>query len=277
VRLSFFPLSLIAFCALLTGVAVADPLPLALADVGIEEHLGASIDRSLSFVDETGKKVTLNDYFMSGKPVLLNFAYFHCPMLCGLVQDGMVQALKPMKWTPGKDYQILTVSMDWKEGPAQALPVKKHLLEELGKPGADSGWHVLTGERSAVEALAASTGFKYTYLPDRNEFAHGAGLIFLSPEGKVSRYLYGTEFPPLDMRLALLDASEGRAISLGDKLTLFCYRYDPNSKGYVLFAENFMKAGGALVFILTALLLGVLWRQELQRKRPAPPVATAHQ
>lgn len=254
-------------------IAVADPLPLALADVGIEEHLGASVDRSLSFVDETGKKVTLNDYFASGKPVLLNFAYFHCPMLCGLVQDGMVHALKAQKWNPGQDYQILTVSMDWKEGPAQALPVKQHLLEELGKPGADSGLHVLTGERKNVEALAAATGFKYTYLPDRNEFAHGAGLIFLSPEGKVSRYLYGTEFSLLDMRLALLDASEGREISFGDKLTLFCYRYDPNSKGYVLFAENFMKAGGALIFILTALLLGILWRQELRRNR----AAAAHQ
>ncbi len=267
-------LFLLAFAGILRGVAAADPLPLALADVGIEEHLGVSVDRSLSFRDETGKNVTLNDYFSSGKPVLLNFAYFHCPMLCGLVQDGMVKGLKTLKWTPGQEYQILTVSMDSHEGPEQALPVKQHLLEELGKPGAESGWHVLTGDRKAVQSLAEATGFKFNYIPDRNEFAHGAGLIFLSPEGKVSRYLYGTEFSQRDMRLALLDASEGRAISFGDKLTLFCYRYDPNSKGYVLFAQNFMKAGGALILILTALLLGVLWRQETRRKRPL--AAKAH-
>jgi protein SCO1/2 len=262
-----FALFLLTITVLLRAIVGADPIPLALADVGIEEHLGVQVDRSLSFKDETGKDVTLNDYIASGKPILLNFAYFHCPMLCGLVQDGMVKGLKPLKWTPGQEYQILTVSMDSKEGPAQALPVKQHLLDALGKPGAASGWHVLTGDRKDVATLADETGFKFNYIADRNEFAHGAGLIFLSPDGKVSRYLYGTEFTPRDMRLALLDASEGRAISFGDKLTMFCYRYDPNSKGYVLFAENFMKAGGALIFILTALLLGILWRTEIRRNR----------
>ena len=244
-----------------------DPLPPALADAGIEEHLGAFVDRTLAFRDETGKSVVLGDYLSRGKPVLLNFAYFHCPMLCGLIQDAMVNGMKSMPWTPGREYEVLTVSMDTREGPQEALPVKRHLLEKLGKAGAESGWHVLTGGRKPVESLAASTGFKFNYLPDRNEFAHGAGLIFLSPEGKVSRYLYGVEFSPRDLRLALLDASEGRALSLGDKLAMFCYRYDANSKGYVLFAQNFMKAGGALVTVLLAFLLASLWRQELKRKR----------
>ncbi len=255
------------FVAALAALSAADPLPPALADAGIEEHLGQSVDGSLSFVDETGKSVVLKDYFSQGKPVLLNFAYFHCPMLCGLVQDGLVKGLKPMVWTPGNEYQVLTVSMDTREGPEEAKPVKTHLMQGLGKPGAESGWHVLTGDRKSVESLAATVGFKFNYLPDRNEFAHGAGLIFLSPTGKVSRYLYGIEFSTRDLRLALLDASEGKALSLGDKLTMFCYRYDANSKGYVLFAQNFMKAGGVLVVVLLGFLLISMWRQESRRKR----------
>ncbi|HAO98974.1 MAG TPA: SCO family protein [Fibrobacteres bacterium] len=263
----FAPVYSFLAALILTRAVFSEPLPPALADAGIEERLGASINGGLSFRDEGGHEVKLNDYLSQGKPLLLNFAYFHCPMLCGLVQDGMVKGLKKLDWVPGRQYQILTVSMDWKEGPAEALPVKKHLLETLGKPEAESGWHVLTGERSAVEELAGTVGFKYNYLPDRNEFAHGAGLIFLSPKGTVSRYLYGVEFSPRDLRLALLDASEGRSLSLGDKLTMFCYRYDSNSKGYVLFARNFMKAGGVLVTVLLASLLIVLWRQESKRKR----------
>jgi len=141
------------------------------------------------------------------------------------------------------------------------------LLAKLAKPGSETGWHVLTGERKAVESLASTVGFKFNYLPDRNEFAHGAGLIFLSPEGKVSRYLYGVEFSRKDLRLALLDASEGRSLSLGDKLTMFCYRYDANAKSYVLFAQNFMKAGGVLVMGFLGFLLITLWRQEMKRKR----------
>ena len=247
--------------------AAADPIPIALADVGIEEHLGTSVDGSISFRDETGKAVTLNDYFSKSKPILLNFAYFHCPMLCGLVQSGMVQGLKPLNWTPGKEYEILTVSIDSREGPEQAKPVKDHLLEELDKPGADSGWYVLTGDRKAIASLTSATGFKFSYMADRNEFAHGAGLIFLTPDGKVSRYLYGVAFSPHDLRLALLDASEGKSLSLGNKLLLFCYHYDSNSKGYVLFALKFMEVGGFVILGLLALFVAFIWRLEKKRKQ----------
>src|SRR4051794_1041066 len=130
---SFFPL--LAFSGILAASLPAEPLPPALLDAGIEERLGSLVDGGLSFRDESGKSVTLNDYLSRGKPLLLNFAYFHCPMLCGLVQDAMVKGLKPMAWTPGREYEILTVSMDWREGPQEALPVKRHLLAGLGKPG----------------------------------------------------------------------------------------------------------------------------------------------
>ena len=238
-----------------------------LVGVGIEERLGAKVDGSLAFTDENGRAVQLNDYLSKGRPVLLNFAYFHCPMLCGLVQDGMVKSLKTLDWTPGRQYEIVTVGMDWREGPEQSLPVRNRLVPTLGKPGAEKGWHFLTGNYKAVHALARSVGFNYNFVPDRNDFAHAAGLIFISPEGRVSRYLYGIEFSPRDMRLALLDASEGKSLSLGDKLAMFCYSYDAHTQGYVLFARNFMKAGGLVVLGLLLLLLIPLWRREVRNRR----------
>lgn len=234
---------------------------------GIEEKLGDRVDSTLSFVDETGQEVRLGDYFARGRPILLNFAYFHCPMLCGLVQDGMVKTLNALDREPGKDYEILTIGMDWREGPAEAAPVRDRLLSLLDKPGADSGWHFLTGDYKAVRSLARSVGFNYNYVPGQNDFAHAAGLIFLSPSGEVSRYLYGIDFPVRDMRLALLDASEGKSLSLGEKFALMCFQYDPDAQGYVLFARNFMKAGGLVVLCLLLLLLIPLWRRESRGKR----------
>jgi protein SCO1/2 len=243
---------------------------------GIEERLGERVDSTLSFLDESGREVRLGDYLGLGRPVLLNFAYFHCPMLCGLVQDGMVEALKPLDGVPGRDYEIVTVGMDWREGPAEALPVKERIVPTLGKPGAEKGWHFLTGEYKAVRTLARSVGFNYNFVPGQNDFAHGAGVIFLSPTGVVSRYLYGVKFPPRDMRLALLDASEEKSLSLGEKITMMCFQYDPKAQGYVLFARNFMKAGGLVVLGLLLLLLIPLWRKEARsssngRRPPAPP------
>lgn len=266
--------------ALLLAVALAafpgvpgDPAPgdtagaplQATVGAGIVERLGAKVDPKLAFLDESGRAVRLGDYLGRGKPILLNFAYFHCPMLCGLVQDGMAKSLKALDWTPGNQYLILTVGIDWREGPAEAAPVRKRVIPLVGKPGTDSGWHFLTGEYKAVRTLAQSTGFNYNFVPGQNEFAHGAGLIFLSPDGTVSRYLYGIDFPARDMRLALLDASEGKSLSLGDKFVMMCYKYDPKAQGYVLFAHNFMKAGGLIVLVVLLLLLVPLWLKESRR------------
>jgi protein SCO1/2 len=259
--------------ALAVGPVPSDPgdttgaMAPALVGVGIEERLGEKIDGSLEFKDETGREVTLNEYLAKGKPLLLNFAYYHCPMLCGLVQDGMVKGLKPLDWSPGKEYEILTVGMDWREGPDQALPVKNRIQPTLEKPGSEKGWHFLTGNYNSVRTLARSVGFNYNFVPDQNDFAHAAGLIFVSPDGVVSRYLYGIEYSPRDLRLALLDASEGKSLSLGDKLALFCYSYDSHTQGYVLFARNFMKIGGVVVLAFLLLLLIPLWRKELRNRR----------
>jgi protein SCO1/2 len=263
------PVLLAAALAVMPDMSVPDTTGGALqATIGAEivESLGERIDPSLAFVDESGRAVRLEDYLGRG-PILLNFAYFHCPMLCGLVQDGMVKALKSLNREPGTDYVILTVGMDWREGPAEALPVKNRLLPLLDKPGAETGWHFLTGDYKAVRSLARSVGFNYNYVPGQNDFAHAAGLIFLSPDGVVSRYLYGIEFSPSDVRLALLDASEGKSLSLGEKITLMCFKYDSHAQGYVLFARNFMKVGGLIVLLLLLLLLIPLWRKEARNAR----------
>lgn len=233
---------------------------------GIEERLGERVDTSLVFVDEQGQRVPLSRYFSTGVPVVVNFAYFHCPMLCGLVQDGMVKALNTLDQVPGKDYVLLTVGMDWREGPEEARPVKERLVPVMDKPGTAENWHFITGDYKTVRTFARSVGFHYNYVPGQNDFAHAAGLIFLSPSGTVSRYLYGIEFSPRDMRLALLDASEGKSLSIGEKFALMCFRYDEHAQGYVLFARNFMKTGGLVVLILLLLLLIPLWRKEVRRK-----------
>ena len=250
-------------------------LPANLVDVGIEEHLGDMIPMDAMFKDETGKEVTLGSYFAAGKPVLLNFAYFQCPMLCNMVLNGMLEGMKKISWTAGNEYQVVTISIDPRETPELAAAKKASHIEALGKPEAAPGWHFLTGEDKQIRKVAAAIGFKYQYMKASNEYAHAAGVYTLSPSGKICRYLYGVEYKKKDLRLALLDASEGKALSIGDKIVLFCYRYDPNAKGYVLFARNFMKGGGYVVAASLFLLMGGLWRKEFKRRDVAQgPVAT---
>jgi protein SCO1 len=250
-------------------------LPANLVDVGIDEHLGEQIPLDAVFKDETGKEVTLGSYFSPGKPVLLNFAYYKCPMLCNMVLNGMLEGMKQISWNAGNEYQVVTISIDSRETPDLAAAKKVAHIEALGKPEAAAGWHFLTGEEKQIRKVAAAIGFKYQFVPATNDFAHAAGVYTISPVGKISRYLYGVQFKKKDLRLALLDASEGKALSIGDKLVLFCYRYDANAKGYVLFARNFMKGGGVVVVVCLGLLMVGLWRKEFKRRDVARrPAAT---
>jgi protein SCO1 len=250
-----------------TAGADGQSLPAGLVDVGIEEHLGGQVPLDAKFRDETGKEVALGSYFQPGKPVLVNFAYYQCPMLCNLVLNGMLGGMKKIAWTPGKEYEVVTISIDARETPELAAAKKQTHIEELGKPEAAQGWHFLTGNEKEIKRVADAIGFKYQYLRGNNEFAHAAGIFTVSPAGKISRYLYGVEFKHKDLRLALLDASEGRALSIGEKIEMFCYRYDANAKGYVLFARNFMKGSGYVVAAGLFLFLGALWRRELKRNK----------
>jgi protein SCO1 len=250
-------------------------LPANLVDVGIEEHLGEQVPLETPFKDETGKDVTLGEYFKPGKPVLFNFAYYQCPMLCNLVLNGMLEGMKTIDWSPGKEYQVVTLSIDSREGPDLAAAKKQTHLQALGRPDAAAGWHFLTGKEEDIRKVAKAIGFKYQYVKSTNEFAHAAAVYTISPTGMISRYLYGVEFKRKDLRLALLDASEGKTLSFGDKFELFCYRYDANAKSYVLFARNFMKGSGYVVVAGLALFMFGLWRREFKRRDVARrPVAT---
>ncbi|HLP40431.1 MAG TPA: SCO family protein [Fibrobacteria bacterium] len=251
-----------------------ESLPPILVNVGITEKLGNQLPLDAELVNETGETVTLGSFF-KGKPVLLNFAYYRCPMLCNMVLKGMIGGLKKLSWTPGKEFEIVTIGIDPREGHELAAAKKQTHIDELGRPEAAAGWHFLTGKEEEVRRIADALGFTYVFNSANDDYAHAAGIFTASPKGKVSRYLYGVEYRTKEIRLALLDASEGKAISIGDKIVMFCYVYDTNAKGYVLFARNFMRGGGFLVVALLTLLLGWLWLKELRKGRKLETASAA--
>jgi len=258
------------------GAGGSNVLPDDLENVSIEENLGAQLPLDAYFKDDAGKTVVLRQYLQGGKPLLIQFAYYECPMLCDLVMNGMMKAMKGISWLPGKDYQVVTIGIDPREGPDLAAAKKATYISALDKPGSEAGWHFLTGEEAQIRSVADKVGFEYKYDAKQDQYAHAAGIFTVSPEGKVMRYLYGIEFKALDLRLALLDAAKGRSLSLGDRIITFCYRYDANAKGYVLFAKNFMRGSGYVVLLAILALMGLLWKKELQRKRKAPASQATH-
>jgi protein SCO1/2 len=250
-----------------SGLPAGESLPGALVDVGIDEHLDASLPMDAAFRDDSGKDVTLADYFHGNRPVLFNFAYYRCPMLCTLVLSGMVDGMKQSPLAPGEDFEVMTLSIDPRETPELAAAKKSTHVEALGKPGAVAGWHFLTGKEKQIARVADALGFRYHYNRATDDYSHAAAIFAISPDGKICRYLYGVVFRPNDLRLALAEAKEGKSLSLGDKLLLFCYHYDANAKGYALFAQNSMRIGGYIVAGLLALLLGGLWIRESRNHR----------
>jgi len=246
--------------------AADQPLPRELEDVGVEEKLGTEIDLDLTFIAENGHPVALREYFASGRPVILNLAYYSCPMLCTLVLNGQTATLREIPWTPGEEYEIVTISIDPRETFALAGEKKQIYLSNYERPA--PGWHFLVDHDGNAKKLAEQVGFHYRYDEDRDQFAHAAAIMVLTGEGRVSRYLYGIRFPTRDMRLALTEASNGEIGSTFDRVLLFCYHYDPDSKSYALFATNFMRAGGVLVMLVLAFVLWRFWRKERLRLDP---------
>jgi protein SCO1 len=247
--------------------------PAELKGVEVTEHLGEKIPLDLAFTNDAGEKVALGEYFKTGRPVVLVLAYYSCPMLCTLVLNGVADAIHGLDWTPGKEFQVLTVSIDSSETVELASAKRQNLLAVVDKPGTDAGWRFFVGDGSQIRALADTVGFHYYYDKKLKQFAHPAVVMVLSPDGKISRYLYGVEFKKQDLKLALLEASEGKIGTTLDRIILFCYHYNPEAKGYVLFATNLMKIGGILTVIIMAIFFFVLWRREF--KRP-PDRAIAH-
>ena len=254
---------LFTFYFLLQPARANEQIPLELEGVGITEQTGAKISLDVPFIDEEGKELPLSTYFDGKHPVILIFAYYECPNLCGLLLNGFSQALAQMPWTAGENFQVITLSINPKETADLAGTKKKTYLEKYGRPRAQNGWHFLTGKEENIKKISDQAGFGFKYDADQKQYAHGAGIFVLTPEGKISRTLYGIEFNPRDVKLALLEAANGKIGNVVDKLLLFCYHYDPKGRKYALFATNLMKGAGAV----TVLGLGFFVAGLARRKR----------
>jgi protein SCO1/2 len=242
----------------------AAEIPGELQDVGFDEKLGGSVTLSeLTFKNEAGQSVQLSDYFKSGKPVLLNLLYFECPNLCNFLLNGMVDTLKTMDWTPGRQFEIVSVSVDPREGPELAAKKKASYLKSYSRPEAAEGWHFLTSpDESQAKRLADQVGFKYKWDEKEKQYAHGAAIFILTPQGKISRYLYGVQFKEKDLRLALVEASDGKIGTIVDRILLFCYRYNPVTRTYSIVATRLMQAGGAVTVLVLGLWMLFFWRSQ---------------
>ena len=250
-----------------------DGLPAVYDGVGIQERLGERAVLDTRFADASGDSVRISDLVPDGQPVILNFVYHTCPMLCSILLDQLVDGLQGLDRRPGSDFQVVTVSMASFETADIAHRQKERYLALLSRPGAEEGWHFLTGREEDVERLAASVGFGFKWVEETREFAHPAALIFLSSDGKVTRYLHGMNYPPSDLEKALVEASSGEVASVIDRIVLYCYRYDPDSNSYVVHATNLMKIGGLLTVAVLGLFLFFMWRRETGRRDAVPAQA----
>ena len=250
--------------------ASADARPPALREVAIDQNLDAQVPLDLAFHDESGAPVSLGQYF-GKRPVILTLVYYRCPMLCTLVLNGLVRALRTLAFDPGREFELVTVSFDPRETPELAAKKKATYLGEYDRAGAATAWHFLTGDAPAVERLARAVGFHYTYVPEEQQFAHAATIMVLTPDGRISRYFFGVEYSPRDLRFGLIDAAERKIGTAVDHLLLYCYRYDPATGKYGAVAMNLIRAGGALtVFALVGFI--VTMRRRETRAAAAPSI-----
>ena len=252
----------------------AEPAPKELLDVGVTEHPDVALPLDLTFVDESGNTQALRRFFESGRPVLLTLNYYKCPMLCTLQLNGLAAALRKMDWTPGKEFEIVTVSINPRETPELARLKKQGYLQEYGQPAAAKGWHFLVSPREQnVQALAGTVGFRYHYDRDSDQYAHAAAAMVCTPDGRVSRYLYGVEFDPQTIRLSLVEAGQGKVGSPLDQVLLFCFHYDASKGRYAPAAMNIMRVGGILTAVAVAVTLIRLKRRERRRAKPVSEAA----
>ncbi len=236
----------------------AVPPPSILKNIEIEQKLGAQLPLNAVFKDETGHDVTLGQYFGS-KPVVLNLAYYNCPMLCGEVLNGMASAFGVLKFDVGKDFEVVTVSFDPHETPAMAAAKKKTLVRRYGRAGAEQGWHFLTGSPASIHALTQAVGFDYQWDDRSQQYAHAAAIMVATPEGRLAQYFYGVEYSPKDLRLALVQASQDKLGTLVDKVLLYCYHYDPRTGKYGALITRILQVAGLItIFVLGGGLLLML-------------------
>jgi protein SCO1/2 len=257
----------LALCPAAARAQFTDPMqnlgkrPDLLKDVSIDQKLNSSIPLNLVFRDEHGRSVELGEYF-GRKPVVLSLVYYTCPMLCTQVLNGLDRALKEIPMSIGKDFNVVTVSIDPADRPVLAEAKQALYTGMYGRPGAAQGWHFLTGDEPQIKQLADAVGFRYAYDPDSKQFAHAAGIMLLTPQGKISRYYYGVQYPVRDLRLGLVEASQGKIGSPVDRILLFCYHYDPHTGKYGLLISRIIQLAGILTVLIGGIFLILLFRGE---------------
>lgn len=238
--------------------------PRELEEVGVDEKLGTVVDGSLEFVAENGRPVPLRSYLNQGRPVILNFVYYSCPMLCSMVLNGVTSSIRELSWTPGKEYEILTISFDPRETHELAAAKKQAYLASFDR--AAPGWHFFSDNNDSARKLANQVGYKYRWDKTRQQYAHSAALIMLTPDGKVARYLYGIKYKAFDLRLGLTEAAQGRMQGTKmEQMLLYCFQYDPNARSYVMTARNIMRVGGAMTVLILGVTLMRLWRRDREQ------------
>jgi protein SCO1 len=245
----------------------ASAIPAPLREIGFDQNLDADVPLDTPFRDETGRTVLLGDYF-GKRPVVMVFAYYDCPMLCTLVINGLSSALKVMSLSPGKDFEIVTVSFDPRDTPASASAKKAAYLERYRRDGAAQAWHFLTGDQASIDRLTKAAGFRYVWDKDTNQFAHPTGVIVLTPDGRLARYLFGIEYGPRDLRFAIVEASAGKIGSAVDSLLLYCYHYDPMTGRYGLAIMKAMRIAGAGTVLALASFIVIMVRREKRSQTP---------
>ena len=251
----------------------ASGMPTILKGVGFRPELNAQMPLDASFKDETGKDVRLGDYLHTQKPVLLAFVYYGCPMMCTQLEQGVVGSLRMLSFNPGRDYEVVFVSFDDRDTPEMAAAKKTTAMNKFRRPETSSGWHFLGGSKESIEAVTNAANFHFNYDAKNNLFAHASGLILLTPDGRISRYFYGVEFPALDVRLGLVDASAGKIGSPVDHALLFCFQYDPSTAHYSATILRIVRLGGILT-IATMIVAFLIFRR---RERAAVTPNLHHQ
>ena len=238
-------------------------LPGALQGVGIDQRLDRQLPLDLMFKDEAGRDVALSSFFRTGKPVVLALVYYRCPMLCTQILSGLGSSLKAMTLNPGQDFEVVSVSFDPADTPETAAARKQTYLKRYNRPNTANGFHFLTGTEESIKALTSAVGFRYRYDPATDQFAHASGIMIATPEGRLSRYFYGVEYAPRDVRLGLVEASANKIGSPVDQVLLFCFHYDPATGKYGAVAINLLRiSGAAFVLIGGAFLLVMLKREK---------------
>jgi protein SCO1/2 len=256
------------------AAAAPNAMPSQLEGVTIEQKLGSRLPLDARFKDETGREIALSEAF-GRRPVVMALVYFECPMLCSQVLSGLLSAVSVLSFNVGKEYDVVIVSFDPRETPAMAANTRRGALARYGRPGTDAGWRFLTGDAAAIARLAGAVGFRYRYDEKANQFAHASAIYVATPDGRLARYFYGIEYAPRDLRLGLVEASEGRLGTPVDAVMLYCFHYDPAAGRYGAVALNLVRLGGAVTVTLLAAYLLTMWRRDRRARRASTAERTA--